>query len=49
MINILLIIGIAVAAIIVLLAFAWYRVVEPSEAHYVITPRGKSHKNLSTH
>lgn len=39
------IVGIIIAAVIafiaIVCAFAWYRIVDPSEAHLVVTPKGK--------
>lgn len=41
MISIYLIVLIVFLLIAVILAFAWYRIVAPSEAHLVVTPRGR--------
>lgn len=41
MINVLLIAAFIIAAIIIICAFAWYRIVSPTEAHLVITPSKK--------
>jgi len=41
MINVLLIAAFIIAAIIIICAFAWYRIISPTEAHLVITPSKK--------